>query len=81
MKLGSARQIRVPAQVVLGRTELSMDDLSSLAPGKIIGLTSLAGEPVELVVAGEKVALGEVVVIEENFGIRITGLVEPGSQP
>ena len=81
MKLGSVREVKVPAQVVLGRTQLTLDELSSLAAGKIIELSSLAGEPVDLVVAGERVARGEVVVIDENFGIRITELVEPGREP
>jgi flagellar motor switch protein FliN len=78
MKLGSVQQVKVPAQVVLGTVELSLADLASLGEGSIIMLRQLAGEPVDFVVAGETVAKGEVVVIDENFGIRITELVEPG---
>lgn len=78
MKLGSVQQVKVPAQVVLGRADLSLEDLSRLDVGSIIELQSLAGEPVDLVVSGELVARGEVVVIQENFGIRVTKLVEAG---
>ncbi len=78
MKLGSVQQVKVPAEVVLGRAQLSLEDLARLDVGKIIGLESLAGEPVELVVSGEIVARGEVVVIDENFGIRITELAPTG---
>jgi flagellar motor switch protein FliN/FliY len=78
MKLGSVQQVKVPAQAVLGTAELSLADLASLGEGSIIELQKLAGEPVDFVVAGEIVARGEVVVIDENFGIRITELVEPG---
>jgi flagellar motor switch protein FliN len=81
MKLGTVQQVKVPAEVVLGRTALTLDELSKLDAGSIIGLESLAGEPVELVVSGELVALGEVVVIEENFGIRVTKLVPQGREP
>ena len=78
MKLGSVREVKVPAQVVLGNTDLSLNDLTSLGVGSIIELHSLAGEPVDFVVAGEKIAGGEVVVIDESFGIRITRLIEAG---
>jgi len=79
MKLGSVQQVKVEARVELGRTELSLGDLSRLHAGKIIELEKLAGEPVDFVVAGELVARGEVVVIDEKFGIRITELVEEGT--
>jgi flagellar motor switch protein FliN/FliY len=78
MKLGSVQQVKVPAQVVLGNAELSLGNLAQLAVGSIIELKSLAGEPADFVVAGEVVAKGEVVVIDENFGIRITELIETG---
>ena len=76
MKLGSVDQVRVPVEVVLGRTNLTLREVFDLTPGSIIGLRSFAGEPVDLVASGQVVAKGEVVVIDENFGIRITGLVE-----
>ena len=76
MKLGSVREIKVPVQVVLGQTELSLSEIATLGVGSIIGLKNFAGEPVDLLVAGESVAKGEVVVIDEYFGIRLTSLVE-----
>jgi flagellar motor switch protein FliN len=76
MKLGSVKNVKVPVQVVLGRAELSLEEISSLAVGSIVGMRSLAGEPVEFVAAGEIIARGEVVVIDEYFGIRITKIEE-----
>jgi flagellar motor switch protein FliN/FliY len=79
MKLGSVRQAKVEARVELGRTELTVGDLATIGSGSIIKLERLAGEPVDFVVAGELVARGEVGVIDENFGIRLTELVEGGA--
>ncbi len=76
MKLGSVQKVKVPVEVVLGRTDLTLSEVSALAVGSIVGLRSFAGEPVDLVAAGQTIAKGEVVVIEENFGIRITRLTE-----
>lgn len=78
MKTGSIEDARVRVQVILGETELTVRELSTLTKGSIIELDSLAGEPVEFVAAGECIAKGEVVIIDENFGIRLTGLVESG---
>jgi flagellar motor switch protein FliN/FliY len=78
MKLGRIQEVKVPAQVVLGTAELSLGELASLAEGSIVTLRQLAGEPVDLVVAGEIVARGEVVVIDENFGFRLTQFIETG---
>lgn len=78
MKLGTVQEIKVPSQVVLGHADLSLAELSALSAGSIIQLSTLAGEPVDLVVSGEVVARGEVVVIDENFGIRLTSLVDGG---
>jgi flagellar motor switch protein FliN/FliY len=76
MKLGSVQQVRIPAQVVLGNAQLDIATLASLGAGSIIELDKLAGELVDFVVAGEPVAKGEVVVIGELFGIRITKILE-----
>lgn len=77
MKLGKMENIKVPLQVVLGETEVSVKNLAQIHEGMIIELKSLAGEPVDLIAAGEKIAKGEVVVIDENFGIRVTKVI-PG---
>jgi flagellar motor switch protein FliN len=73
------RLLDVPIEVVieLGQTELSIRRILEIGPGSIIELDRMAGEPVDLVVNDKVIARGEVVVIEENFGIRITSLVSP----
>lgn len=61
--------------VVLGRTKKSIQDILNLGTGSLIELDKLAEEPVEILVNGKQIALGEVVVVDENFGIRITSIV------
>jgi flagellar motor switch protein FliN/FliY len=75
-KLGSIKDVKIPVEVVLGRTELSVEQIAGMGEGSVIELTALAGEPVDFVAAGACIARGEVVVIDENFGIRITEIVE-----
>ena len=69
----------VPLQVTveLGRTKKRIRDILELATGSIIELDKLAGEPVDILVNGKLLAKGEVVVIDENFGVRITDIVSP----
>jgi len=61
----------------LGRTRMSVRELLSLVPGAVIELDRAAGGPADLLVNGRLIARGEVVVIDENFGIRITEIVPP----
>lgn len=61
--------------VVLGRTKLSIKEILNLGTGSLVELDRLAEEPVEILVNGKKVAYGEVVVVDENFGVRITSIV------
>jgi flagellar motor switch protein FliN len=61
--------------VVLGRTKKSIKDILNLGTGSLVELDKLAEEPVEILVNGKKVAYGEVVVVDENFGVRITSIV------
>ena len=67
----------VPLEVTveLGRTKKSISEILDFGPGKIIELNKLAGEPIDILVNGKYVAKGEVVVIEESFGVRITEIV------
>ena len=67
----------VPLEVTveLGRTKKSIADILDFAPGTIIELDKIAGEPIDVLVNGKFVAKGEVVVIEESFGIRVTEIV------
>lgn len=68
----------VPLEVTveLGRTNKSIKEILEFSPGTIIELNKLAGEPIDVLVNGKFVAKGEVVVIEENFGIRVTEIVK-----
>jgi len=61
--------------VVLGRTKKSIKEILSLGTGSLIELQKLAEEPVEILVNGKKIAFGEVVVVDENFGVRITNII------
>ena len=67
--------IPIEVTVELGRTKISLKDLYELSEGSIIELERLAGEPLDLVVNGQIVAQGEVVAIDENYGLRITHIV------
>ena len=62
--------------VELGRTKKSISEILDFGPGKIIELNKLAGEPIDILVNGKYVAKGEVVVIEESFGIRVTEIIK-----
>lgn len=68
----------VPLEVTveLGRTTKSISEILDFAPGTIIELNRIAGEPIDVLVNGKFVAKGEVVVIEESFGVRITEIVK-----
>ncbi|MHC1682446.1 MAG: flagellar motor switch phosphatase FliY [Clostridiaceae bacterium] len=61
--------------VVLGRTKKSIKDILALGTGSLIELDKLAEEPVEILVNGKKIAYGEVIVVDENFGVRITSII------
>ncbi len=63
--------------VQLGSTELSIKQILELTRGSVIELDRIAGEPVDLLANGKLIAKGEVVVIEDNFGLRITSIVSP----
>ena len=70
----------VPLEVTveLGKTKKSISDILDFGPGKIIELDKIAGEPIDVLVNGKYVAKGEVVVIEESFGVRITEIINNG---
>jgi flagellar motor switch protein FliN/FliY len=67
----------IPLQVTveLGRTNRTVQEILELAPGSIVELDKLAGEPVDILVNNKLIAKGEVVVIEENFGVRVTDIL------
>jgi flagellar motor switch protein FliN/FliY len=73
--LGRVIDVPVELAVEIGRTTMTIGETLSLAPGSIVSLNRLAGEPVDLLVNGKVIAQGEVVVIDEEFGLRITDIV------
>ena len=71
--------VKVKVTVQLGSCQLSMREVLELAPGAVVQLNQHASDPVGLYVNDKLVAYGEVVVVEDNFGIKVTELV--GSEP
>jgi flagellar motor switch protein FliN/FliY len=69
--------VNLPISIELGRTKMSIADILSLGPGAVVELNKLAGEPVDVLVNQRIVAKGEVVVVDEYFGVRITQLMTP----
>jgi flagellar motor switch protein FliN/FliY len=78
--LDMLHDVEMEVSAELGRTRMSVRELLSLSPGAIVELDRAAGSPADLLVNGRLIARGEVVVIDENFGIRITEIVSPGSE-
>jgi flagellar motor switch protein FliN len=64
--------VTVEVSVEIGRTRMTLGEALALGPGSVIGLHRMAGEPVDLLVNGRVIARGEVVVIDEEFGLRVT---------
>jgi flagellar motor switch protein FliN/FliY len=73
--LARLRAVPVELAVEVGRTKMTIGDALALGPGSIITLNRMAGEPVDLLVNGRPIARGEVVVIDEEFGLRVTEVV------
>ncbi len=69
--------IPLDVTVELGRTSMLVNELLQLGQGSVIELTKLAGEPMEILVNGKLIARGEVVVVNEKFGVRLTDIVSP----
>ena len=69
--------IPLEISVELGRTSMLVNDLLQLGQGSVVELTKLAGEPMEILVNGKLVARGEVVVVNEKFGVRLTDIISP----
>lgn len=69
--------IPLELSVELGRSKMLINDLLQLGQGSIIELNKLAGEPLEVYINGKLVARGEVVVVNEKFGVRLTDIISP----
>jgi flagellar motor switch protein FliN len=76
-KLEMILDIPLKVSVELGRTKMLVNDLLQLGQGSVIELSKLAGEPLEVLVNEKLVARGEVVVVNEKFGIRLTDIISP----
>jgi len=70
--LARLHDVPVELTVEIGRTRMTIGETLALGPGAIVSLNRLAGEPVDLLVNGTPIARGEVVVIDEEFGLRVT---------
>lgn len=75
------RRVSVPVTVRLGQARLSLQEVLGLTRGAIVPLDAVEGEPVDVLVSGTLVARGEVVVVREHFGVRITELMKPEVPP
>lgn len=73
--IGIIKDVPLEVTVELGRTKKSIAEILDFAPGTIIELEKIAGEPIDVLVNGKFVAKGEVVVIEESFGVRVTEII------
>lgn len=69
--------IPVALTVELGRTKISIRNLLQLAHGSVVELDGLAGEPMDVLINGTLIAQGEVVVVNDKFGIRLTDIITP----
>ncbi len=74
------KDIQVTLTVELGRTDMVIQDILELTPGKVVELDRLAGEPLDILVNGTLLARGEVVVVDENFGVRLTSILDPAQR-
>ena len=75
MNSNKIKNVQVQLDVVLGSATKTVEEISQLGAGSIIELSSIAGEPVKLIASGEVIGFGEVVVIDENFGLRVTRMI------
>ena len=79
-ELEMVMEIPVTLSVELGRTRLSIRELLDLAKGSIVELEGLAGEPMDIMINGYLIAQGEVVVIEDSYGIRVSDIITPAER-
>jgi len=77
LSLDLVLDISMPVTVELGRTTVTVRELLQLSTGSVIELNKQAGEPVDLYVRDVRFARGEVVVVDNNFGLRITEIINP----
>ncbi len=73
--LGLLMDLTLPVAIELGRTTMSVQEILQLGRGSVVQLERLAGEPIDIYVGDRRFAEGEVVVLGENFGVRVTRIV------
>jgi flagellar motor switch protein FliN/FliY len=78
-RLDLLRNVEMDVTAELGSTRMTVRELLSLTPGNVVELNRAAGSPIDLLVNGTLIARGEVVVVDEEFGIRISEIVNPGA--
>jgi flagellar motor switch protein FliN len=71
--------LTLPVSIELGRTTMTVQDILRLGRGSVIQLDRLAGEPIDIYVGDRRFAQGEVVVLGEHFGVRITRIINPSA--
>ncbi len=72
--------ISVPITVEVGRTTMQIEEILALGPGSVVELDKLAGEPLDVLVNGKPIARGEVVMVNDSLGVRITEIGSPESR-
>ncbi|MFQ1008017.1 flagellar motor switch protein FliN [Gilliamella apicola] len=72
--------IPIDLSVELGRTKMAIKDLLNLTQGSVIALDGLAGEPLDILINGYLIAQGEIVVVGDNYGVRITDIITPSER-
>ena len=81
LPLATLYDLALPISIELGRTSMTVQEVLQLGRGSVIELDRLAGEPVDIFVGDRRFAEGEVVVLGENFGVRITRILPNGATP
>ena len=76
-KISRVLDIPIEITAILGRTKMSLNEILELGRGSLIELDTLENQEVEILVNGKKVAYGQVVISNQNFGIKITEVLEP----
>ena len=78
--IGMLVDLQLPISVELGRVSMMIKDILELGPGAVVELNKFSGEPVDIYVNNKKFAEGEVVVVDQNFGVRILALIGPNER-
>jgi flagellar motor switch protein FliN/FliY len=80
MNLNLILEVSVTLSLEVGSTQMTVRELLQLAPGAIVELNRLATDPLDVLVNGVRIARGELVVVDEKFGIRLTDVVSPAER-